>query len=217
MRIIAISDTHELHEHIVLPEGDVLVHAGDFTGKGSIGAIGKFMEWFSKQNFKRKLLIGGNHELGLDNGPMRDTKLSIIKNYKNVDYLENSDATIDGIKFWGSPVTPWFYDWAWNVTRGAEIKKVWDLIPDDTNVLITHGPPKNILDVVEDSWGNLEHVGCEDLSYRINYLKELKVHIFGHLHLGYGDSGPINGIRFVNASICSESYRPTNKPITIDI
>lgn len=75
MKIVAISDTHQLHDKVVIPDGDVLVHAGDFTNQGTDGALIKFLTWFSSQPHPYKVFIAGNHELGLDRGLNRDRKL----------------------------------------------------------------------------------------------------------------------------------------------
>jgi Icc-related predicted phosphoesterase len=205
LKIVAISDTHQLHNKIKLPEGDVLVHCGDFTNKGTDGAIKEFLTWFSTQPHEYKVFIAGNHELGLDMGPNRAKKLDIIKEFTSKDpkmtYLENSEVTINGIKFYGSPITPWFFNWAWNVRRGAPIAAAWDLIPDDTQVLLTHGPAYGILDLVTESYGRDVHQGCQDLKKRIDNLSSLKLHVCGHLHLQGGHKTVVDGKIFVNAVI----------------
>src|SRR5574339_46789 len=156
-RIVAISDTHQLHEQVTLPAGDILVHCGDFTNRGTEGALKSFLTWFSSQPHEYKVFIPGNHEVGLDRGPGRQKKLEIIKSFTDKDsklvYLENSSAEVNGLKFYGSPVTPWFFDWAWNVHRGMAIASVWENIPDDTQVLLTHGPAYGILDLVDNTFG----------------------------------------------------------------
>ena len=113
MRLVFISDTHQLHDRIgTLPDGDVPVHCGDFTNKGTEGALRTFLSWFVSQPHERKILIPGNHELGMDKGPMRSRKLAIVKEFtdqhSNLSFLENEEITINGVKFYGSPVTPWF-------------------------------------------------------------------------------------------------------------
>lgn len=128
---------------------------------------------------------------------------------------------IDGVKFWGSPWQPEFCNWAFNLSRGIKLKEKWDLIPADTNVLITHGPPMGILDNVTKFNGHtgeleIQHVGCVDLYNRVMELKSLQLHVFGHLHDGYGKQ-KINKTIFVNASICTEEYKPTNAPIVVEL
>jgi Icc-related predicted phosphoesterase len=116
---------------------------------------------------------------------------------------------IMGLQFWGSPVQPEFLNWAFNKKRGAEIKRYWDRIPAGIDVLVTHGPPQGILDKTEE--GLL--VGCEELIGAVHRVHP-KVHIFGHIHEGYGHMRQ-DGILFVNASIMTERYQPLNKPITV--
>jgi Icc-related predicted phosphoesterase len=220
MRIVAISDTHEQEDNITLPEGDMLVCAGDITKKGSLAALYKFCAWMKAQDFKHKVMIYGNHEIGFSYGPKREEALATPKQF-GITYLENSSVEIEGIKFYGSPVQPWFHDWEWNVHRGPDIARVWEAIPDDTQVLITHGPPFGILDSLleEHPFFPAEKLGCEDLLNRINQLSELKAHIFGHIHSGHGILVGPKGVQFINAAICGDVYRHTavNDPIVIDI
>jgi len=129
-----------------------------------------------------------------------------------VHYLEDSGIEIDGVSFWGSPWQPEFNHWAFNLYRGEQLAQKWALIPDDTDVLITHGPPLGILDFVPSG----EHVGCEDLKNRVDQMPSLKAHIFGHIHYSYGMVAR-NGKYFVNAANCSEEYEAVNVPIAIDI
>jgi len=215
LKIVSISDTHTKHGAIVMPPGDVLVHAGDITNKGSIKDLTSFTTWLKLQSYKHKVVIAGNHDFCFANANQVIARTLIEE--AGAVYLQDSEVTIDGVKFWGSPWQPFFYDWAFNLHRGKPIAEKWALIPEDTNVLITHGPPKNVLDIVESDWGHREHVGCEDLLHRLISLPKLKAHIFGHLHLGYGVTGDKNGIQFVNASTCTERYEPLNKPIVIEI
>lgn len=222
MRIVAISDTHSYHNKLVIPDGDVLVHAGDITFRGEIPIMASFSDWLKDLPHKRKVVIFGNHELGFAYGPKRETAIQLVKD-AGADYLENSGVTIDGVNFWGSPVQPWFHDWEWNYPRGPAIRAIWDKIPEDTNVLITHGPPWSILDQAPRGVADFENVGCKDLFMRImEHQFQLKAHIFGHIHNGYGvhkqkiDVG-LEECYFVNASTCTEEYNATNPPIVIDI
>jgi Icc-related predicted phosphoesterase len=211
MRIISISDTHEQHRDIkAIPEGDVLVHSGDITMGGSIPALANFANWMGGLKFAHKILIAGNHDFSLE-----DTRRNIVVNiFKEVGitYLHDSGITIDGINFYGSPYQPLFHDWAFNIPRGKEIAKKWALIPDDVHVLITHGPPYGISDKTRQG----TNVGCKDLLRRIEQLKQLKIHIFGHIHEGYGVVVK-NGVNFVNASTCNRRYEPINEPIVSEI
>jgi Icc-related predicted phosphoesterase len=213
MKLVMTSDTHDQHLALkgALPDGDVFIHAGDFTGMGEPSCVEKFNEWLGTLPHKYKLVIPGNHELTFEPGlPTYDSDVAAL--LTNATLLNDSSAVIDGVKFWGSPVTPYFCNWAFNRVRGAEIKEHWDLIPNDTDVLITHGPPMNILD---ELLYNGEHVGCEELLKAIERVKP-KVHVFGHIHAGHGVIAH-DGTTFVNASFVNERYRPAYAPEVIDI
>src|ERR1035437_9535698 len=154
MKACIISDTHEGHEKLAtLPNADLLIHCGDITKKGSPVALEKFLIWFSAQPHANKIFVMGNHELGWDYGPTRSAKLELVKEftdkYSNLHYLENSEVTIDGLKIFASPITPYYFGWAWNVHRGEQIAKYWENIPSDTAILISHGPPYGILDLID--------------------------------------------------------------------
>lgn len=213
MKLIIISDTHEKHEQVVLPKGDVLIHCGDFTFQGVTQRVAAFANWMKKQDFAHKICIPGNHELSF--GPAvahRKIVINLIKE-AGITYLEDSSTEIDGVKFYGSPWTPFFFNWAFNLPRGEMLANKWKQIPDDVNVLITHGPPHGILDQTSDNGSQ----GCEELAKRVKTLPNLKLHCFGHLHQDGGKSIDINGVRFVNAAICTDAYTPTNPVQIVEI
>lgn len=221
LKIIAISDTHTKHNQVQVPEGDVLVHCGDWTNRGEESSVKSFLDWFSAQPHQHKVFIAGNHELSLE-GVNRKKILKLIDTYTNdnLHFLENSSIVIEGLNFYGSPATPYYGGWAFNFQRGKSIAMEWEKIPDNTNVLITHGPSYGILDLVEDlpfNRGRDLHQGCQDLKNRIAYLRELELHLCGHLHTDGGKSVKVNGVTYVNAAICTESYQPTNPPVVIDL
>ena len=228
MRIVAISDTHTHHMGVDVPNGDVLVHAGDFTYKGRREEIVEFLDWFLAFPHPHKVLIAGNHDITLDENKRTDsnTILSIddmehwihedfyerIRSNEGVHYLENSGVCIGGINFWGSPITPTFgYGWAFN-SDPDEIKKYWDLIPKDTQVLITHGPSFGNLD-----WAlpNYQKVGCSKLHEKISDISPI-VHIFGHIHEAYG-AVKKDKTTYFNAAQLDRGYYHTNSPWIIDI
>jgi len=216
-KIVHISDTHTYHRQVVLPEGDILIHSGDITKMGTLSEIEDFVEWMSEQKFSHKICISGNHDWCFTNA-LRKKSLKLFKN-KDIVYLQDSSIIIDNIKFWGSPWTPEYFNWAWNLSRGKALAAKWAQIPDDVNVLITHGPPYGVLDLVENNLSNIGrdlHQGCQDLFNRVMDLKQLKAHCFGHLHYGYGKI-KINNITFSNAASCNERYIPDNPPITFDL
>ena len=218
MKIVAISDTHQYHRHVSLPEGDVLIHAGDLSKTGSLVAVEDFAEWMGSQPFKHKVVIAGNHDFAFMNNLKKKSEKALAKH--GCTYLHDSSVEIEGLKFYGSPYQPEFFNWAFNLPRGKALADKWAQIPDDVNVLITHGPPYGILDLVEDTISNAGrdlHQGCQDLLNRLMELKELKAHIFGHLHLNGGQIKMISNVAFVNAAICTERYSPTNPPVIFEI
>lgn len=210
-KIVFISDTHNHHDKVKLPKGDILVHAGDFSGVGHAAEIFNFFTWLNEQslNFKHVVFIAGNHELSFEN-KMLWVRKALEKLPDNVHYLEDSEIVIEGIKFYGTPWQPEFHNWSFNLPRGQALADKWALIPVDTDILITHSPPMGILDY---TLRDMINVGCADLCYRINQIKP-KINVFGHIHEGYGYK-ELNDIMFINASICTPSYNPTNQPVVI--
>jgi Icc-related predicted phosphoesterase len=208
MEIIAISDTHGQHKSLSLPKGDVIIHAGDVSKRGRPAEVEDFLDWFGSLDFKHKIFVAGNHDFLFESADPEIIQ-SIIP--KGVTYLNDSGIDIDGVKIWGSPITPWFYDWAFNRERGGEIREHWELIPDDTTILITHGPPCNILDETVYS----QKVGCEDLALKILQIKPL-YHVFGHIHESYGLLSK-DDITYVNASVLNDRYELVNEPIVFSL
>jgi hypothetical protein len=209
VRLVIMSDTHERQGDIVVPGGDVLIHAGDFTMNGNLRKVRAFGSWLRSLPHAHKIVVAGNHELTFEQQPRR-ALAELGNGADGLTYLQDSGIRINGISFWGSPWQPAFFDWAFNLQRGAAIASKWAKIPDATDVLITHGPPMGILDFVHD-----EHVGCADLFERVVQVGPL-VHAFGHIHAGSGVEA--RGVTtFVNASICDEEYRPTNPVRVFDI
>lgn len=206
-KLVLISDTHSKHRYFDIPDGDILIHAGDImTGGYDTWEIRDFNEWLGEQPHKHKIVISGNHDWLFERH--RSTKNLIT----NAIYLEDSGVEIDGLKFWGSPYHPEFMDWAFNCKRGEEIKKHWDLIPEGTDVLITHGPPAGFLDWTKPGNASL---GCRNLRETVAKIKP-RLHVFGHIHGGYGEDND-GSTHFVNASLLDESYRPANKPLVIEL
>lgn len=208
MKITAISDTHGLHELLDLQGGDILIHAGDVSRSGTKEQIVDFLNWFKVQPFTYKIFIAGNHDFFFERKSSREIKEIIPP---HVIYLNDDYVMVEKLKIWGSPVQPWFHNWAFNRQRGAEIKQHWDLIPNDIDLLITHGPAFGILDkTVENS-----SVGCEDLLKAVKRIKP-KVHISGHIHEAYGRE-VYQPTLFLNASVLNVSYRLANAPHQFEI
>lgn len=218
LKIVAISDTHSYHRRINIPDADVIVCAGDISFRGELTILKDFADWMGSLPIKHKITIFGNHEVGMsiEGHKNRNAALQFLKD-NNIHYLQDSGVEIEGVKFWGSPVQPRFFNWEWNRDRGKDIDKHWKKIPLDTNVLITHGPPFEILDLVEDAMGRNPHQGCEMLALRLKDLTQLKAHVFGHLHHNGGESTTIDNVFYGNASICTDQYQPINPPIVFEV
>ena len=208
MKIVAISDTHGLHDQLQLPSGDMLIHAGDVSNIGSLNDVVAFLNWLQRQDFKYKIFIAGNHDFYFERTATEEINQLIPA---EVIYLNDSGVTIEGIRIWGSPIQPRFGRWAFNRDRGAEIDQHWQLIPTSTDILITHGPPYGILD---KTFQNLE-VGCEMLGQRIQAIQP-RFSIFGHIHEAYGQVTK-NNIHFINASVVNLRYLVVNAPVVFEI
>ena len=209
--ITFISDTHTKHKHATgeLPGGDILIHCGDISNRGYMTEIKNFLDWFDGiKGYEHKIFIAGNHDFGFQDNPNLCAKL--LQDYPTVTYLEDSSVIVDGIKIYGSPWQPRFYNWAFNVDRGWDIAQKWEKIPQDTDILITHGPLHGIL----DSTYTGQRVGCEDLYKKVMEIKP-KVHCSGHIHYDYGMK-EIDGMTFINACCLGEDYMYQNGPITLD-
>jgi predicted phosphodiesterase len=228
MRITTISDTHTRHgliptEH--LSGGDLLLHAGDIMNSGyNPQDIHSFLNWFSTQPYTHKVFIAGNHDRMFQDDP-NFIKDLISHSYKDsVIYLEDSEVVIYGdgpngdypegnIRIYGLPHTPEFYNWAFNVPRNShKMQEIMNTIPENTDILVTHGPPYGILDTISPR--SYQALGCEILRDRVKQVRP-KIHVFGHIHGGRGIEY-VDGTLFINASVLNESYNYTNKPITLD-
>jgi Icc-related predicted phosphoesterase len=235
-KITFISDTHGKHDQIVtsksvrnsnqpldLPGGDILIHAGDFMNSGwnEMEAI-MFFKWFNEiDNYKTKIFIAGNHDRWAQSNI--DEFRSILNEYETIEYYEdqvlvlyfagpNGEHLEENVHIYASPWQPEFYNWAFNLPRnGEELKARWDEIPDNTDILITHGPPYGHLDI---PGGQSIRVGCEMLRHRVDEFKP-KIHVFGHIHgsAGYYFNGHTH---FINASVLNEQYQYTNLPLNIE-
>jgi hypothetical protein len=248
MRIVFISDTHLAHippNRIDVPDGDVLVHCGDATFRGTADEIAVFGEWLHYDlPHKRKVFVPGNHDLGFEDNWSQAVQLLP----PTVDCLNASGVVIDGVKFWGSPWQPEFCNWAFNLPRGPALRAHWAKIPDDTDVLVTHSPPMGVLDRVYRSQEIIdhttrlydpkapkpkrqfrrwrEHVGCADMWQAVQRVQP-KIHAFGHIHCDVGvkhhtwkegpAKQPTNDTIFINAAICDDRYLPVHPAVVIDL
>ncbi|MEO6588009.1 MAG: metallophosphatase domain-containing protein [Pyrinomonadaceae bacterium] len=213
-KIVCLSDTHNCNALIDVPDGDILIHAGDATIRGTQYETEQFLAWFSGLPHKHKIFVAGNHDWLYETN---NRFAGLLTANFNIIYLQDSFVEVEGLKIYGSPWQPRFFDWAFNLNRGAELAEKWKLIPEDVDILITHGPPHGILDEVPRKY-RIENTGCEELIKKVEELAKnnLKLHVFGHIHCGYGQTEKF-GVKFVNASNCDESYEPTQLPIVVNI
>lgn len=214
LKICAISDTHNQHGVLELPSADVLIHCGDATMGGKSWEIVPFIEWIGAQPHAVKIFVPGNHDFDVEK------HLGLYKQMcerLGIQLLVDEEFVHEGTKFYGSPWVPNLAGWAFYQDHLGLVSK-FNKIPADTNVLITHEPPEGTLDV--GPAGNAYHIGSSELHERTNKLYELKLHVFGHIHHGYGQVWRLNHdlvYQVVNAAICTEEYEPTNKPIVVEI
>jgi Icc-related predicted phosphoesterase len=216
--LVFISDTHTKHYeiddqlreiHQNHPDA-ILVHSGDISYRGRKWEVEEFIEWYASLPFKNKIMIAGNHDFLFETSP--EIAKDILDSMgSGITYLNDSGVELEGLKFWGSPVTPWFHNWAFN-RIGDKINEHWDLIPNDINVLITHGPPYLTLDATKSGL----RVGCSRLSNKIKDLTDLKVHVFGHIHEASGIVEK-NGVTYINASILDLYYEVRNSPVILHL
>lgn len=208
--ITFISDTHGLHDQLtdkLTEPTDFIIHAGDISSRGSSEELKKFFKWYnSLEGYKHKIFIAGNHDFFFEQYP-RDLINQLLKPYPDIIYLQDESVTLEGLKIYGSPYQPEFFDWAFNLKRGEQLAQKWSEIPEDTDLLITHGPPHKILDEVLSG----EKVGCEALIDRVLKVNPL-FHVFGHIHEAYGIK-TFHDINFINASSVNRRYQVVNDPI----
>ena len=215
LKIVALSDTHCRLRKFTVPEGDLLIHAGDLTFRGDIQEISQELRELGRiaKNFKQGcLLTPGNHDWLFERNWDLAKQMCIDE---GITLLHQEGIRIEGINIWMSAFSPAFCNWAFNVDR-LELKEKWAPIPDNTNILVTHGPPMGILDKVDEPNGHGENVGCYDLYNRIQELPNLTHHIFGHIHENYRQL-TIGNVTYINASNCTEEYKPINKPIVFEV
>lgn len=218
MIITLLSDTHRKHKLVTnyIPKSDLILHAGDISSMGHEFEINEFVTWYDSLPSDNKIFIAGNHDWGFQNNIKNVQK--ILNIYKSYKYLQDNSIHIKinndpEIKIYGTPHQPYFCNWAFNLPRnGKELKEKWSLIPNDTDILITHTPAYGILDDVENKRGI--HLGCELLTERIKEIKP-KIHICGHIHSGRGYYFDGN-THFFNASVLGEQYEYAYTPFVID-
>lgn len=210
MKIVCLSDTHLTHQRdrLDVPDGDLLLHAGDATSLGTIDEIRQFRDWYAALPHRHKIFVAGNHDWGFQRDP--DAARAALG--PDILYLQDSEVTIAGLRIYGSPWQPEFCDWAFNLPRGHALLAKWKRIPSQVDVLITHGPPLGIGDRTLRG----EPVGCHDLLHEVTVRIRPRLHLFGHIHEGYGQYDQ-DGIVFLNASVVDAHYRIAHPPLVIDL
>ncbi len=226
MKLVILSDTHTKHAKLTIPECDILIHCGDFTFYGDYWEVQRFTWWLEKQPAKHKIVVAGNHEQTFDHThPKYSPKArAILARHldDSIHYLENKEIVIEGIKFYGTPWTPWFYDWGFNgiidqnlpFKRGTSLSEVYSQIPEDVKVLICHGPAYDILDK------SLDGDRCGSVEMRkltSERLIELNLYLCGHIHEARGMEVNDGHITFVNASSLGRDYETIHPPVVIHL
>jgi Icc-related predicted phosphoesterase len=213
MRMVCISDTHGQHGEMAIPSGDVLIHAGDLTTDGTVAAVRSGIAWLASLPHERIVFVPGNHDFAFERSA--DIAGALATEFPNVEILIDRATSVGGMRLYASPYQPWFGGWAYNFARGEagarEAAERWARIPDDTEILVTHGPVRDILDLTSRG----VRAGCPELRARIAQLGRLKLHVCGHIHEAYGVERH-GDVLYVNASSCDLGYAPTQAPIIVD-
>jgi len=233
LRCVCISDTHGQHEHVQLPPGDILLHAGDFTEAGEMYQIRSFCDWLHQQPFTHKVVVAGNHDVLLDQAyydrvgysrfherrglPKEDPGDAKLLLRTCCTYLENNVVDIAGLRIFGSPFQPAFMDWAFGLERGEALRKAWEVVPENVDIVLVHGPPVGFGDLTKQG----DRVGCVDLLRELQQRVKPQFAVYGHIHEGYGTRTD-GRIVFLNAASCGRGsregvYEIQNVPLIFDI
>ena len=206
MRIVLLSDTHAQHDDLDVPDGDVLIHAGDFCSTGTLHEVESFGRFLARLPHAHKVVVAGNHDFACEETPQEAREA-----LGEVHYLFDSGVELDGVRFWGSPWQPVFMNWAFNLPRGEPLRAVWERMPSDVDVLVTHGPPHGILDETHRG----QHVGDEALRQRVLAVRP-RLHLFGHIHEARGATEQ-SGVRFINGANCGRASLLTHPATVVDL
>ncbi|KAH0786308.1 metallophosphoesterase domain-containing protein 1 [Histomonas meleagridis] len=229
IRLLCLSDTHGMHEQIPqeqLFKCDILIFAGDFSNLGNPKEVASFVKWIDALGIKNNIVIAGNSDLPFEtkklehfrniyqsysktNIPIEDVKNYVLDD-KNITYLEHNSCVIDGIKIFGSPYQPEFKDLAFNMYGNDAVSR-WSDVPNDADIIITHGPPKEIGDTTSTGF----HAGCPELRKAIEKAKPALC-IFGHIHEAHSIQ-TIGETLYCNVSILDGKNHVANKPTYIDM
>ena len=180
-KIWHISDTHCLHHNLNMPKDiDLVIHTGDASNWRdpfrNESEVINFLEWYAKLPIENKIFCAGNHDTSIEKGLVTKNLMEDM----GIHYLYCDSIEIRGLKIWGAPYVPTYGDWAFMKNR-QKIAKVWNEIPDDADILVTHGPPKGILDLTYDRDNKVKLCGDSALLKRVLAL-DIKLVCFGHIH-----------------------------------
>jgi Icc-related predicted phosphoesterase len=206
IRIVLFADTHGRYQEISIPNGDILIFAGDISRYGLLSELDEFNSFLGPLPHRHKIMIAGNHDFCFEDFPEESRK-----RITNAIYLQDQAVSVMDMSFYGSPWQPLFMNWAFNLPPGKPLREKWDLIPKDTDVLITHGPPYGYGDLTMLG----ERTGDKELLRAIMRIKP-KLNLFGHIHEGYGQ-WKVGRTLLINASVCDDQYRPLNPPVEVTI
>lgn len=236
MKLICISDTHGRHSELgVLPDGDVLIHCGDFSSHGTPNETHRFLDWFEAQPHQYKILIAGNHDCLMDDQHEMNSVISLTSNSESVDinvarsrirqgvkfkYLQEESIEIEGVRFYGAPyvaesmgTTPW----AFGACNDLHADLIWSRVPNNIDILITHGPPYGILDKERLSHGHKpKHIGCDVLLMHVKGRIKPRYHLFGHCH-GQQGVHVTDSTTFMNVTSHGAHNMPLLDPVIINL
>jgi Icc-related predicted phosphoesterase len=210
LKLALISDSHLSHEetYFTIPPADILIHAGDALAMGTMEELRLFVNWFKELPHRIKVFCAGNHDWPFQRKP--DEARTLLSKTGCI-YLQDSEATVEGLRIYGAPWTPRFFNWAFQKDRGPDIRERWEQIPKDLDVLVTHGPPFGYGDQLKRGL----RVGCEDLVQIVEDRKP-RLHVFGHVHEGQGVYSN-QDTKFVNAAMVDNAYFLKHKPIVLEM
>lgn len=219
MKIWLISDTHGEHESLDLPKVDAVIHCGDESNHGNAWMnepeARRFFDWYSALEIPTKVFVPGNHSTAIEQGLIR------ASDYPEVRFLIHDSMQWNGLKIFGSPYTPEFFNWAYMKAR-SQLDIVWQSIPDDVDILITHGPPKGIMDETADMYtGKPVHVGSKSLMRHVEERIRPRIHSFGHIHdePGINNFGTITrgATQFINCACCNLTGGLEHHGVIVDL
>jgi Icc-related predicted phosphoesterase len=207
MKLVIFSDTHNQHAKVRLPQGDVLVFAGDMSEMGSLYECEAFINYFNSQPHKHKVMVAGNHDFAFE-----ESHRLMLKDMVNGYYLDNEMITVNGLTLFGSPYSPKYGGWAFMQERGSEeLIRTWSKIPDKCDIVMTHTPMYGYHDLTNEG----VFAGCVDLRNRMEKV-DFKMHICGHIHEGYGSTQFNDNKLLINAAICNRHNKAVNPPIEVE-